>query len=101
MIKTLKFFSLALMSLTLSSPLAAADKVVVVGGTSKTGIAAIRLAQEAGYDVTGTTRSLERAQERYGNDIDWAVVDIKVRATITAAFEDADYVISSIGSLEP
>ncbi|MBT5239520.1 MAG: SDR family oxidoreductase [Rhodospirillaceae bacterium] len=101
MIKTFKFFSLALMSLTLSSPLAAADKVVVVGGTSKTGIAAIRLAQEAGYDVTGTTRSLERAQERYGNDIDWAVVDIKVRATITAAFEDADYVISSIGSLEP
>ena len=79
----------------------AADRVVVVGGTSKTGIAAIRLAQEAGYDVLGTTRSLQRAQDRYGSDINWAVVDIKEPDTIKAAFVGADYIISSIGSLEP
>lgn len=85
----------------LAFPSAAADRVVVVGGTSKTGIAAIRLAQEAGYDVVGTTRSLQRAQDRYGADINWAVVDIKEPDTIKAAFEGADYIVSSIGSLEP
>lgn len=101
MTRLIKILCLTLLSLSLSLPSLAADKVVVVGGTSKTGIAAIRLAQEAGYDVTGTTRSLERARERYGNDINWAVVDIKDLATVKAAFEGADYIISSIGSLEP
>ncbi len=38
----------------------AAYRLVVVGGTSKTGIAAIRLSQDG-----------------YGTDINWAVVDIK------------------------
>ncbi|MEQ9110355.1 MAG: SDR family oxidoreductase [Rhodospirillaceae bacterium] len=93
--------SLAVLSFILSLPSLAADKVVVVGGTSKTGIAAIRLAQEAGYDVTGTTRSLESASERYGSDINWVVVDIKDPATVKTAFNGADYIISSIGSLEP
>ncbi|MEQ8733298.1 MAG: SDR family oxidoreductase [Rhodospirillaceae bacterium] len=97
----MKALGLAIICLSLSSPLLAADKVVVVGGTSSTGIAAIRLAEEAGYDVVGTTRSLERARERYGSDINWAVVDIKDPATVAAAFEGADYIISSIGSLEP
>lgn len=97
-IKTLGVVALCL---SFGSPLLAADKVVVVGGTSKTGIAAIRLAQGAGYDVVGTTRSLELARERYGSDINWAVVDIKDAATVAAAFDGADYIISSIGSLEP
>ncbi|MGY8962416.1 MAG: SDR family oxidoreductase [Rhodospirillales bacterium] len=97
----MKILGIAALCLSFGSPLLAADKVVVVGGTSKTGIAAIRLAQEAGYDVVGTTRSLERARERYGSDINWAVVDIKDPATVKAAFEGADYIISSIGSLEP
>ena len=79
----------------------AADRVVVVGATSKTGIASIRLAEAAGYDVVGTTRSIERAQELYGSDINWVVVDVKEPDTIQAAFEDADYVISTVGSLEP
>ena len=101
----MKMFGSALLAAVLLTSVAgslhAADRVVVVGGTSKTGIAAIRLAQEAGYDVVGTTRSLQRAQERYGSDINWAVVDIKDPATVKAAFDGADYIISSIGSLEP
>lgn len=101
MTRLIKLLSLTVLSLTLSLPLLAADKVVVVGGTSKTGIAAIRLAQEAGYDVVGTTRNLERARERYGSGINWVVVDIKEPSTVKAAFEGANYIISSIGSLEP
>ena len=101
----MKRFSTALLATALLlagvGSIEAADRVVVVGGTSKTGIAAIRLAQEAGYDVVGTTRSLQRAQDRYGTDINWAVVDIKDPATVKAAFDGADYIISSIGSLEP
>ncbi|MDG2241889.1 MAG: SDR family oxidoreductase [Rhodospirillaceae bacterium] len=96
-----KFMGSLFVCVLLALPTFAADRVVVVGGTSKTGIAAIRLAQDAGYDVVGTTRSLQRAQDRYGTDINWAVVDIKKPDTIKAAFEGADYIISSIGSLEP
>ncbi len=79
----------------------AADRVVVVGGTSKTGIESIRLATAAGYDVVGTTRSMERARELYGDDINWVVVDVKEPDTIQAAFAGADYVISTVGSLDP
>lgn len=96
-----KFLGSLFVCVLLALPTFASDRVVVVGGTSKTGIAAIRLAQDAGYDVVGTTRSLQRAQDRYGTDINWAVVDIKKPDTIKAAFEGADYIISSIGSLEP
>jgi|DEB0MinimDraft_6_1074348.scaffolds.fasta_scaffold55651_2 uncharacterized protein YbjT (DUF2867 family) len=99
--KFLRLISPAALSILLSLPVLAAERVVVVGGTSKTGIAAIQLARDAGYDVVGTTRSLERAQERYGTDINWVFVDIKEPSTVAAAFEGADYVISSIGSLEP
>jgi uncharacterized protein YbjT (DUF2867 family) len=95
------FFGMALLMISLALPALAADRVVVVGGTSKTGISAIRQAMDAGYDVVGTTRSLERARERYGSDINWAVVDIKDPASVEAAFAGADYIISSIGSLEP
>ncbi len=79
----------------------AADRVVVVGGTSGTGIESIQLATASGYDVVGTTRNMERAQELYGEDINWFVVDVKEPNTIQAAFEGADYVISTVGSLEP
>ncbi len=96
-----KFLGSLFVCVLLALPTFASDRVVVVGGTSKTGIAAIMLAQDAGYDVVGTTRSLQRAQDRYGTDINWAVVDIKKPDTIKAAFEGADYIISSIGSLEP
>ena len=95
------FFGMALLMISLALPALAADRVVVVGGTSKTGISAIRQAMDAGYDVVGTTRSLERARERYGSDINWAVVVIKDPASVEAAFAGADYIISSIGSLEP
>ena len=99
--RQVKYLGTLIASILIALPAFAAERVVVVGGTSKTGIAAIRQAQEAGYDVVGTTRSLQRAQDRYGTDINWAVVDIKEPDTVKAAFEGADYIISSIGSLEP
>ncbi len=91
----------AALTLILFNSTYAADRVVVVGGTSKTGIASIRLAASAGYDVVGTTRSIERAQERYEDDVNWVMVDVRQPETIAAAFKGADYIISTVGSLDP
>jgi uncharacterized protein YbjT (DUF2867 family) len=87
-------------ALTMGSALAA-ERVVVVGATSNTGVEAVRQAIAAGYKVVAGTRSIERAREKFGADIDWAVIDATDKSTIESAFKGADYIISSIGSLEP
>lgn len=84
--------------LAFSGPALAAELVLVVGGTGKTGWETVQAAKAAGYAVRATTTNVERAAERYGSDgFDWVQMDARVLDDIRAAMEGVDYVISTLG----
>ena len=76
----------------------AADLVLVVAGTGKTGWETIKEAKAQGFDVRATTTNVERAKERYGEDgFEWVEMDVRVVDDIRRAMVDVDYVISTLG----
>lgn len=95
----LKSFSISTMAaLAMSTSAFAADLVVVVGGTGKTGWDTVKEAVAQGYDVRATTTNVERAKESKGEDgFTWVKMDARILDDIRAAFDGADYVISTLG----
>ncbi len=91
------FFSLGTV-IALSTSVLAADLVLVVGGTGRTGWPSIQEALGAGYDVRATTTNVQRARERYGEDgFEWVEMDARILDEIRAAMDGVDYVVSTIG----
>ena len=77
---------------------AAADLVLVVGGTGQTGWETVKEAMAQGYEVRATSTNVKRAKERFGEDgFTWVEMDVRVVDDIRAATEGVDYVISTIG----
>ncbi len=96
MFKTLSVSALAAVAMTSSSW--AADLVVVVGGTGATGWETVKEAVAQGYEVRATTTNVERATESKGEDgFTWIKMDARIPDDIRAAFDGADYVISTLG----
>ncbi len=96
-----RFLAIALFALA-STGLSAKDLVVVVGGSGQSGIEVVKLLTESGqYDVRATARDVGSAQERHGDEIDWVAVDVLNADQTRAAFDGADFVISTIGSVSP
>lgn len=96
MMKRLTVSACAALAMTTSAY--AADTVVVVGGTGATGWETVQEAVAQGYDVRATTTNVERAKESKPEDgFAWVKMDARKLDEIRAAFEGADYVISTLG----
>lgn len=95
----LKSLSLSVVTtVALSTSVLAADLVLVVGGTGRTGWPTVQEAMDAGYDVRATTTNVERAKERYGEDgFEWVEMDARILDEVRSAMEGVDYVVSTIG----
>lgn len=74
------------------------DLVLVVGATGRTGQQVVRELNAAGYRVRALVRDADRARPVLGDRVDYAVGDVRQRATIDAALPGVRYVISTIGS---
>ncbi len=77
---------------------AAADLVLVAGATGRTGQQVVRELNAAGYRVRALVRQADRARPVLGDTVDYAVGDVRQRATIDAALQGVRYVISTIGA---
>ena len=85
-------------ALLLSGAVCAADLVLVVGASGRTGSAAMRLLHEQGYAVRATTTNRERAVQRHGDQWPWWELDVRDRDAVFAAMEDVDFLISATGT---
>jgi|GEM_PF-51781 len=72
--------------------------VVVLGGSGRTGLNAVKYLMDAGATVRAGTRDPEKAAATHGSDINWIKLDVKDRASLDQAMDGATYVISSIGN---
>ena len=96
MLRSLSFSIVTVIAM--STSVLAADLVLVVGGTGRTGWPTVQEALQAGYDVRATTTNVQRARERYGEDgFEWVEMDARIVDEIRAAMDGVDYVISTIG----
>lgn len=87
-----------LFSVAMAASAVAADLLLVVGGTGRTGWPTVQEALAAGYDVRATTTSVQRAKERYGEDgFEWVEMDARILDEVRSAMDGVDYVISTIG----
>ncbi len=87
---------LALLGFTGSA--VAAELVLVVGGTGKTGWETVQEAKAQGYEVRATSTNIKRAKERFGEDgFTWVEMDVRIVDEIRSATEGVDYIISTIG----
>ena len=95
----LKSITLSIVTtVALSTSVLAADLVLVVGGTGRTGWPTVQEALKAGYDVRATSTNVQRARERYSEDgFEWVEMDARIVDEIRAAMEGVDYVVSTIG----
>ncbi len=93
---TMRLFLLVLMALTPPS-VSAAELVFVAGATGGTGIEAVKLLKDKGYDVRGGTRDVNRTQKQYGDLADWITFDALDPALVDQAVSGTDRVISALG----
>jgi uncharacterized protein YbjT (DUF2867 family) len=73
-------------------------RVLVAGATGRTGGYIIRELRDAGYQVRAMTRDPARAAERLGDDWDWVQADVREPSDLTAAMQDVDFLVCSIGA---
>jgi uncharacterized protein YbjT (DUF2867 family) len=83
-----------------SSSSASVDKkiVLVAGGTGGTGRALVRDLGAQGYAVRALVRDIDKARVVLGDDIGYALGDVREIDTLLAAMDGVSYVISAIGS---
>lgn len=75
------------------------NRVLVAGATGGTGQHIVEDLLAQGYTVRAFVRDLDRAQEKLGTEIEYAVGDVKDRESIDAALSDVDALISAIGAV--
>ena len=74
------------------------DLVLVAGATGRTGSHVVSELLANGYRVRAFVRDAESAREKLGDEIEYAVGDVRQRETIDAALYGATAVISAIGA---
>ena len=72
--------------------------VLVAGATGRTGRRVVAQLRERGHRVRAFVRDEQRARERLGDDLEFAVGDVRETGALAAAFDGVDAVISAIGS---
>lgn len=76
---------------------AAAETVLVAGGSGRSGIEIVQALTAAGYRVAATTRNAARARERFGATIDWREVDMLDPVAVSKAVVGVPLVVSALG----
>jgi uncharacterized protein YbjT (DUF2867 family) len=74
------------------------DIVLVAGGTGQTGRFIAQDLKANGFRVRALVRDVGRAKEVLGDQIEFAVGDVRDRKSIDAALKDARYIVSAIGA---
>jgi uncharacterized protein YbjT (DUF2867 family) len=72
--------------------------VLVAGATGGTGSEVVRELLDKGYRVRAFVRNADKARTTLGEDIEYAVGDVRERTTIDAALEGVGALISAIGA---
>jgi uncharacterized protein YbjT (DUF2867 family) len=75
-----------------------AERVLVAGATGGTGSEIVKQLLASGYRVRAFVRNEEKARASLGDDIEYAVGDVRERATIDAALDGVNGLISAIGA---
>ena len=75
-----------------------AELVLVAGATGGTGSEVVRELLANGYRVRAFVREIDMARASLGDDIEYAVGDVRERATIDAALDGVGALISAIGA---
>lgn len=76
----------------------AGELILVAGATGRTGVEIVRELQASGYRVRAFVRDIDRAREKLGADVEYALGDVRDRATIDAALDGVGALISAIGA---
>jgi len=95
------FSAIALLVSGCATSNAAADEqqvVLVAGATGGTGRALVRNLSAQGFAVKALVRDEDKARAVLGDDIRYAVGDVRDINTLALAMDDAAYVISAIGA---
>jgi uncharacterized protein YbjT (DUF2867 family) len=95
------FSAVALLVSGCASSNVAADEqpvVLVAGATGGTGRALVRNLTAQGFTVKALVRDEDKARAVLGDDIRYAVGDVRDINTLALAMDDASYVISAIGA---
>ncbi|MDP6673683.1 MAG: SDR family oxidoreductase [Gammaproteobacteria bacterium] len=74
------------------------ELVLVAGATGGTGGEVVRELLANGYRVRAFVRDADKAHASLGDDIEYAVGDVRERASIDAALDGVDALISAIGA---
>ena len=74
------------------------ERVLVAGATGGTGREAVRELQARGYRVRAFVRDEAEARETLGDEIEFAVGDVRDRASIDAALDGVSAIVSAIGA---
>jgi uncharacterized protein YbjT (DUF2867 family) len=72
--------------------------VLVAGATGGTGNEVVRELLANGYRVRAFVRDEDKARASFGDDIEYAVGDVRESATIIAALDGVDALISAVGA---
>ncbi len=74
------------------------ELVLVAGATGGTGSELVKELLAAGYRVRAFVRDADKARASFGDAVEYAVGDVRERATIDVALQDVDALISAIGA---
>lgn len=72
--------------------------VLLAGATGNNGSIILAQLRELGVTVRAMTRDAAAAAERFGDDVAWVEADVTDPATLAAAVQDVDIVISAIAT---
>ena len=75
----------------------AAERVFVAGGTGRSGSEIVKLLQAKGFDVTASTRDVNKAKQTYGTQTKWVEADMHDVPAVMRAVAGSDFVVSALG----
>ena len=76
-------------------------KILLAGATGNNGKHILTALDELGLDVRAMSRSVEDAKEEFGAQYDWVEADVTDPASLAAAVQDVDIVISAVATAMP
>ena len=86
------------LALLWSPSVVAADKVLVVGATGRTGKLIVPELEAQGFEVRAFVRDADKAREVLGPDVEIVTGDITDPATIPPTLEGVKFIISAVGA---
>jgi uncharacterized protein YbjT (DUF2867 family) len=88
-----------LLALCNQSADAAGDLVLVAGASGRTGQYVVRELTAGGFRVRALVRDADSARARLGDGVEYAIGDVRQRATLDAAMQGVRYAISAVGAV--